>query len=939
MRFFARTGLFFLFVMLLSLTCFAQTGIITTYAGPGLPADNSLATEQAIDAPYSVASDGASGFYIAVSSQHQVYRVKADGRMSLVAGNGVPGFSGDGGPATSAQLYHPSGVAVDASGNLFIADSENNRIRKVTVGGLIITVAGDGTAGFGGDSSEATSAQLNYPMGIAVDSAGNLFIADSQNHRIRKVTYGGQISTVAGNGAAGFDEVADEDNIATEHKLNNPTAVAVDASGNLFIADTVNQRIRKVTTDKLIHTVAGTGSQGFGGDAGQATSAIFNFPVALAVDGAGNLWVADAYNFRIRKITADGAIATVAGKGTAGFSGDGSQATAAELYLPRGVTVDASGNLFIADYVNRRVRKVTSSGVISTVAGNGIQGFSGDGGKATSARFHLPTGLATDAAGNLYIADLSNYRIRKVTPGGIVSTVAGNGNSGFSGEGGQATSAQLSGPAGVAVDKSGNLFIADYQNQRVLKVTPAGVLSTVAGNGTQGFSGDGGPATAAQLNQPWAVAVDISGNLFIADLMNHSIRKVTSDGRINTIAGIGVPGFSGDDAQAAAAQLNYPVGVALDSAGNLYIADSGNHCIRKVTSAGIISTVAGNGIAGFGGDGGPATVAHLNHPASIAIDNGGNLFIADYNNNRIRKVTAGGVIKTVAGIGTAGFSGDGRPAISAQLNFPMGLALDATGSLFIADYENDRIRRVAPENATTSFFPQVAVGNGYSTFFTVTNTGSTAASGILILRDSHGDPLPVNGTLMDSDGIAQSELLGSVFSITVPAGETVYFSATGLIPVGPVQVGWGRLESAAGLLTGAAAYRYSVGLTVRTTAGALQSQLMQYAAAAIEEDSSQGRQIAYAIANPGNQAVSVKLALVGQDGTAGDYTFVTISPGQQIAEYLWQDPAGTNFKGSLVFESQAGGSFVAIALQDDQGWLTAIPLSTGTLPDSGDGLR
>jgi hypothetical protein len=280
-------------------------------------------------------------------------------------------------------------------------------------------------------------------------------------------------------------------------------------------------------------------------------------------------------------------------------------------------------------------------------------------------------------------------------------------------------------------------------------------------------------------------------------------------------------------------------------------------------------------------------------------------------------------------MGTVGFSGDGGPAISAQINFPMGLALDTSGGLLIADYGNNRIRRVAPEFSPTSFFPQVVAGSGYSTLFTFTNTGSTAASGILALTDPQGDPLSVKGDLIDSTGVIQSELLGSAFPIAVPAGETVSFRTTGLTPVGPVQVGWGRLESTKGSLTGAAVYQYSVGSTVRTTAGALESQLLQYATIAVDNDSGQDKQIAYAIANPGGQAVSVRLALVGQNGTVADYKVVTLGPGQQIAEYLWQDLAAADFKGSLVFEARAGEGFVAVALLDNQGLLTAIPLIEG----------
>ena len=337
--------------------------------------------------------------------------------------------------------------------------------------------------------------------------------------------------------------------------------------------------------------------------------------------------------------------------------------------------------------------------IISTVAGNGIQGFSGDGGPATAANLNFPVGVAVDAGGNLFIADDQNHRMRKVTPGGVISTVAGNGIAGFGGDGGPATAASLSFPFGVAVDAGGNLFIGDLGNQRIRKVTPGGVISTVAGNGTFGFSGDGGPATAASLATPSGVAVDAGGNLFIAEQGNHRIRKVTPGGVISTVAGNGIAGFGGDGGPATAANLNFPAGVAVDAGGNLIIADDGNHRIRKVTPGGVISTVAGNGIAGFGGDGGPATAANLNFPAGVALDAGGNLFIADNVNLRVRKVTVGGVISTVAGNGIAGFSGDGGLATAASLTSPAGVAVDAGGNLFIGDYYSERIRKVASSAA------------------------------------------------------------------------------------------------------------------------------------------------------------------------------------------------------------------------------------------------
>ena len=331
--------------------------------------------------------------------------------ITTVAGNGVQGYSGDGGAAINASLSYPSGVAVDASGNLFIADYYNNRIRKVDDTGLITTVAGNGTAGYSGDGGAATNASLSYPSDVALDAAGNLFIADSQNSLIRKVDTNGIITTVAGNGTAAY---SGDGGAATNASLSYPSGVAVDASGNLFIADRDNHCIRQVDTNGLITTVAGIGAQGYSGDGAAATNASLSYPSAVAVDASGNLLIADTGNQRIRQVDTNGLITTVAGNGTQGYSGDGGAATNASLNQPNSVLGDAFGNRFIADAANGRIRAVNAAGFITTVAGNGTSGYSGDGGAATNASLYYPTDVAADASGNLFIADLENYRIRRV---------------------------------------------------------------------------------------------------------------------------------------------------------------------------------------------------------------------------------------------------------------------------------------------------------------------------------------------------------------------------------------------------------------------------------------------------------------------------------------------------------------------------------------------
>ena len=646
-----------------------QTYTISTFAGGGLPG-NIPGTSASLYGPQAVAVDRAGNIFFGDGSD--VLRLDAaTGVLTLVAGNGTPGLSGDNGPATSAQLHNPTGVAVDSAGNLYIADSGNNRIRKVS-SGVITTVAGSGTPGYGGDKGLATSAQLNGPFGVAVDSAGNLlYIADSRNNRIRQVS-NGVITTVAGNGTADF---GGDKGPATNAQLNSPAGVAVDSAGNLYIADTWNNCIRRVSNG-VITTVAGNGTADFGGDNGPATSAQLYNPTGVAMDSTGNLYIADMNNDRIRKVSG-GVITTVAGGGTS--FGDNGPATSAQLNGPADVAVDSAGNLYIADSWNNRIRKVVK-GVIATVAGGGTS--LGDNGPASSAQLNDPSGVAVDSAGNLYIADTGNCLIRKVA-NGVIGTVAGNGTCGFSGDNGPATSAQLNGPSGVAVDSAGNLYIADTSNNRIRKVS-SGVIATVAGNGTPGFSGnnspasggDGGPATSAMLNGPSGVAVDSAGKLFIADTWNNCIRQV-SNGVITTVAGLlGGPYY----------------GVAIDSAGNLYIA--GGDSILRRASTGAMTTVAGGGSSGLG-DNGPATSAALSEAVGVAVDSAGSLFIADFQDNRIREVS-NGVITTVAGNGTSGFSGDNGPATSAQLDSPQGVAVDSAGNLYIADSDSNRIRLLTP---------------------------------------------------------------------------------------------------------------------------------------------------------------------------------------------------------------------------------------------------
>ena len=685
-------------------------GTIRTVAGGGV-SNGAPALAVPIPDARGAAVDRDGNLYIADSDSHRILKVAAvSGQVFVVAGNGSAGFSGDNGPATQASLHNPNGVAVDAAGNLYIADLQNSRIRKVDAASQTIsTVAGNGTAGFSGDGGASTLASLKHPYAVAVDATGNLFIADRDNWRIRKVDAGTQtINTVAGNGTSGF---SGDNGPATQAALGTPSGVAVDAAGNLYIADFAAARIRKVeAASQTITTVAGNGTAGFAGDNGPASQASLSGPSSVALDPAGNLYIADLNNARVRKVEAvDQTITTFAGNGP-GFSGDNGPASQARLSNPYGVAVDADGNVYIADQANQRIRQVDApTETIRTIAGNGTPGFFGDSGAAIQATLDFPVGVAADAAGNLYIADLVNNRIRKVDAASqAITTIAGNGGSGFSGDNGPATQARLRSPSGVAVDAAGNIYIADTTNNRIRKVDAASqIITTVAGNGTAGFSGDNGPATQATLRNPNGVAVDGAGNLYIADFNNHRIRKVDASQTITTVAGNGTAGFSGDGGPATAASLNLPGTLAVDAAGNLYIADQANQRIRKVDAvSNTIDTIAGSGGYDYAGDGGLATQASFRSPFGVAVDGAGNLYIADLNNSRIRRVDADSqTITTAAGDGSLGFSGDHGPAPQAQLSSPYGVAVDAAGNFYIADSGNNRIRRVEAPDTDGDGFP------------------------------------------------------------------------------------------------------------------------------------------------------------------------------------------------------------------------------------------
>jgi sugar lactone lactonase YvrE len=709
------------------------TGTISTVAGQGPVAyevETAPALEMMLNGPHGLARDAGGNLYIAEAGNHVVRRVSAaTGEIAIVAGRGIPGGDGDGGLATEARLSYPTNLAFDSVGNLYIADQGNNRIRVVDrVSGVIRTVAGNGSSNFSGDGGLATLAALRSPTDVAFDATGNLYITDWGNARIRRVDVATRlISTFAGTGNAASS--GDGGN-ALQADIN-PYGLAIDGRGDLVFTEINQHRVRRIDqSTRTVRTIAGTGTAGFSGDGGPAISAALSTPHGISIDTAGNVFVGDASNYRIRRIDPAGTISTFAGGGNA--EENGTSATDVRLTgRPIDVVMGDSG-LWYTEFESGRVRKIDSSTlVVTTVAGGARPGFGGDGGPAISASLNAPNRVARDSKGNLYIGDIDNQRIRRIDGRtGVVSTVI---------------SSVLPGlpltPGGIAFDAADNLYFSEQRSNRVWRIGASdGVVVSVAGTGSRGYGGDGGLATSAILNEPGALRFDADGNLLIAEPGNLRVRKVTmATGIITTIAGTGECCGDADDGQLAnASRLAYPSGIAVDRNRNVYIADRSNR-VRKVDVAGVITTIAGNRNGGYSGENVLASNASLQIPSSVAVDSQGNVFFTEEEGYRVRKVErATGRLTTIAGNGERGFGGDGGSATSARFdNFRSDeLIVDPSGNLLITDTRNNRVRVVhcaaAAESGITSDCAStaaLAAGDRVQVSWSVTGATQCVASG------------------------------------------------------------------------------------------------------------------------------------------------------------------------------------------------------------------
>ncbi|MBL9202008.1 MAG: hypothetical protein JNL39_15970 [Opitutaceae bacterium] len=653
----------------------------TTFAGTGGRTGNVDGTGAAarFSSPFGVATDAAGNVYVADTVTSTIRRITPSGEVATLAGS--PGQTGNvDGRGSSARFTNPTGLVVDGNGNIFVADNGNHTIRRITPAGIVTTFAG-GAGQLGSADGTGTAARFRFPAGITIDGASNLFVADSRNATIRRITPAGVVTTVAGTAEA----FGTGDGTGSAARFTQPVGVAADPSGNVFVADISTASIRRVTVNGVVTTFAGGGSSGNVDGTGIAAS--FTQPAGIAIDAGGNLYVSSASSHVIRRITSAAIVTTFAG--TAGASG-GTDAVGvlARFAAPRGTAVDRSGNIYVADTGNQTIRKISPAGSVSTLAGTA--GSLVTDGTGTAAGFRGPTGIATDSAGNLYVSDISQT-IRKISPSAVVTTLAGQvdlaGRIDATG-----TAARFNNPLGLAVDPAGVIFVVSAQFVR--RITPAGEVTTFAG--APGGGAADGTGTAAQFSVARGVALDRDGNLYVTDTDNHTLRKITPAGVVTTFAGVaGQPGNT--NGTGGAARFNSPRGIAIDRNNVIYVADAGSHTVRRVSLAAEVSTLAGSP-GQIGSTDGAGSAARFDQPRGVAVDRDGSVFVVDYNNHTIRRITASGTVSTVAGSPAQVGNVDGTGA-DARFNFANDIAVDAAGNLYVADFSNYSIRKGVPAAA------------------------------------------------------------------------------------------------------------------------------------------------------------------------------------------------------------------------------------------------
>ncbi|MFA5909592.1 MAG: NHL repeat-containing protein [Vicinamibacterales bacterium] len=645
----------------------AATFTFSTLAGtPGsvVNSQDGVGTSAQFDAPRGVAVDRAGNIYVADTRNNTVRKVSPSGEVTTLAG--TPGLEGlVNGAGAAARFNEPFGLAVGDAGTVYVADASNNAIRKITADGVVSTVAGGG--GAGSTDGTGTAARLDEPRGVALDVNGTLYVSDYDNHLIRKVSPAGVVTTLAGRA----DQPGNADGIGTAASFRGPMGIAVDATGIVYVADTGNRAVRRITTAGTVTTLALTGSS-------------LSEPRGIAVDAAGVITIADYGSHTIRSIAANGAVTTLAGAlsnpGTTDATG-----SAARFHFPSSIAATNAGVIYVADTENDAIRAIASGAVVATIAGQAGRTSSVDG-QGAAARFEDPFSAAVDADGVVFIADSAAHVIRRITPDGTVTTYAGTPGS-YGSADGTGAAARFYSPFGVAADRAGNLYVADSFNSTVRKIAPGGIVTTLAGAARSRGHTDGTGA-AARFDQPFGIAADGNGTVYVSDATANTIRKITAAGVVSTLAGQG--GSAGSaDGTGTSARFTVPYGIAVDTAGTVFVVDHGNHTIRRVTAEGVVSTLAGTAGSAGSADG-TGAASRFRYPSGVAVDREGNVFVADTDNHLIRQVTPSGEVTTVGGSGSPG-STDGVGTAARFFN-PKGVAADAAGRIYVADRSNHTVR-------------------------------------------------------------------------------------------------------------------------------------------------------------------------------------------------------------------------------------------------------
>jgi len=713
----------------------SNAGVVTTVAGGAgvVGTVDGTAGNSTFYAPMDIAIDSSDNLYVTDLYNNTIRKITSAGVVTTFAG--TTGASGTmDGTGVAARFSYPKGITVDSSDNLYVTDSA--RIRKVTAGAVVTTFAGGST--IGGANGTGTAAQFHSPQEIAVSSNGNLFLVDSSNHNVRKITPAGVVTTFVGpvgcSGCAG--SWGSTDGTGSAARFLYPSGIAIDSSDNLYVSDSGNHTIRKVTPAGVVTTFAGSAGSS-GSTNGTGSAARFGYPFGIGVDSSDNLYVSDSYNHTVRKITPGAVVTTFAGSAGLSGSADGT-GSSARFLSPNGLVVDSSDNIFVADEQST-IRKITSSAEVTTFAG--IAGVSGSAdSNISTARFNSPNGITGDnSTGSVYVADKNNHTLRKVTSSGVVTTISGA--AGVVGS----TNAAAPGPTaarfnlveGTAVDSSGNIFVADHLNHTIRKIGTDNTVTTFAGSPGVAGSTDGA-STSARFRGPAQIAIDSSNNIYVADYYNHTIRKVEANGDVTTFAGSA--GYTGTtDDNGSAARFNNPHGIAVDSSGYVYVADRSNHSVRKITPTGLVSTLAGTSGSSGSADGN-GSLARFNQPMGISQDAAGNLYVADYGNNTIRKVTSTGSVTTMAGAAGLAGSADGSP-IPARFYRPHGMARDANGNIFVVDNPSHTIRKITPQGVVTTFAGSAGLagstnGTGLAARFYEPADIAIASNGTMFVADN-----------------------------------------------------------------------------------------------------------------------------------------------------------------------------------------------------------